>query len=81
MKKLKRFGEIALGVILILAGIIMLFTPGQGILAIVAGIFLISPYHGRRIVWRLKELWKTLKRKWYARKFRRVIKHKIFLKK
>ncbi|MFH0834019.1 MAG: PGPGW domain-containing protein [Patescibacteria group bacterium] len=77
----KRILEITGGVLLILLGIVMLFTPGQGIFAIVAGVVLVSPYHGRRLIWRLKEFWKLLKRKWYARKYRRVIKRKIFLKK
>jgi len=72
----KRFTEIACGSALVLVGIVMLFTPGQGILTIVAGVTLISPYHGRRLVWWLLQLWKKAKIKLYSLKYKRVIKRK-----
>jgi transaldolase len=76
----KKIWQISLGVVLVLVGIVMLFTPGQGILAIVAGIVLISPYHGRRVIWRLKLLWKWVKQKWYSFFHTRVIKSKVWQK-
>jgi UPF0716 family protein affecting phage T7 exclusion len=76
----KKIWQISLGVVLIVAGIIMLVTPGQGILAIVAGIVLVSPYHGRRVIWNLKQLWKWVKQKWYSFRYPRVIQSKIWQK-
>lgn len=40
--------EIIIGLALIIAGLVMLFTPGQGLLFIALGILLISPYHGKK---------------------------------
>jgi len=79
-KKIRRFFEIIGGGFLILAGIVMLATPGSGILAIVTGIMLISPYHGRRILWWGKQLWRRIKSWWYSWRFKRVIKGKILRK-
>ncbi len=79
-KKLRRFLEIIGGGILLFAGIIMLVTPGQGILAIIAGIFLISPRHGRRVVWHLRQIWKRVKMWWFSWKFKRTVKRKNFRK-
>lgn len=45
------------GIILVIGGIVLLVLPGPGVVLIAAGIFLISPYHGRKIWARLKE-WK-----------------------
>lgn len=79
-KEIKRCFQIIGGIILILAGLVMLVTPGQGILSIVAGVFLISPYHGRRLVWRIKRGWKRLKCWWFSWQFKRVIKRKVLKK-
>lgn len=76
-KKVKRFLEIVGGSLLVLAGVVMLATPGTGILAIVAGVMLISPHHGRRIIWWLKQFWRGLKGWWYSFRFKRVVKRKI----
>jgi len=77
---MKRFFQIFFGILLVIAGIVMLFTPGQGILAIVAGIMLISPYHGRRVVWRICCAWKSFKRWRYSFHFKRTIKRSVLLK-
>ncbi|MBU1089349.1 PGPGW domain-containing protein [Patescibacteria group bacterium] len=78
---IKRFFEIAGGSLLILAGILMLFTPGMGILAILAGVMLISPHHGRRLVWWGKQLWRGVKGWWYSFRFKRTIRHSKFMEK
>ncbi len=77
----KRFLEIAGGSLLVLAGVVMLVTPGMGILAIVAGVMLISPHHGRRLVWWLKQFWRGAKGWWYSFRFKRTVKHSKFVKK
>ncbi|MCF7836438.1 PGPGW domain-containing protein [Candidatus Gracilibacteria bacterium] len=77
-KEIKRFFEIVGGGFLILAGIVMLVTPGQGVLAIVAGIFLISPQHGKRVVWWGRQLWRGVKGWWFSWRFKRVIRRRIF---
>lgn len=79
-KKIQRFLEITGGILLILLGIVMLVTPGQGILAIIGGIFLISPQHGRRLIWHLGKIWKRVKMWWFSWQFKRTIKRKIFKK-
>ncbi len=78
---LKRFLEIAGGSLLVFTGILMLFTFGPGILAIVAGVMLISPHHGRRLVWWLRQFWRGLKGWWYSFWFKRTVKHSKFVKK
>ncbi|MCF7845660.1 MAG: hypothetical protein K9L85_00295 [Candidatus Peribacteraceae bacterium] len=80
MKSLKRILEITGGALLILIGIVMIFTPGQGLLAIIGGVFLISPQHGRRLVWYIKKAWKRVKMFWYSWRFKRVVKRKILIK-
>lgn len=64
----KRLSQIIIGIVLILAGIIMLFTPGPGVPAIIFGVMLISPYHGHKIfIWLEKIWWKFvehLPKKW-----------------
>jgi hypothetical protein len=76
-----RFFEIIGGIALIIVGLVMLITPGSGIVAIIAGIMLISPYHGRRVIWWLKKkFWRGVKSWWYSWRFKRVIKRKIIKK-
>ncbi|MFA6458478.1 MAG: PGPGW domain-containing protein [Patescibacteria group bacterium] len=77
-KQIQRFLEITGGVILILLGVVMLVTPGQGILAIVGGIFLISPQHGRRLIWHLGKVWKRVKTWLFSWRFKRTVKRKNF---
>ncbi len=48
-KKLKRLSAIIAGISLIILGAVLLFLPGPGIALIVAGVFLISPNHGKKI--------------------------------
>lgn len=79
--KLKRIGEITIGVLLVLLGVVMIFTPGQGSIVIVIGIMFISPYHGRRVLWRLKMLWKRTKTWWYSWRYKRTVKRVAYLKK
>lgn len=58
MKELaRRIGMVIGGIVLVIGGVILLFLPGPGVLLIAAGIFLISPHHGRKIWGRLVE-WK-----------------------
>ncbi len=77
LKKIKRYAEIVIGTLLVILGVILIFTPGQGTLVIIAGVMLVSPYHGRRLVWWIKQLWKRTKGWWYSWRFKRVIKSKI----
>lgn len=79
-KQVKRLLEIIGGIALILAGIIMLVTPGQGVLAIVGGVFLISPQHGRRLVWHLGKIWKRVKTWFFSWRFKRTTKRRNFVK-
>jgi len=79
MKSFKRIIEITGGSILIIIGIVLIFIPiFTGAPILIAGIFLISPYHGRRIVWHLGKIWKRIKMFWYSWKFKRTVKRKIF---
>jgi hypothetical protein len=75
-----RFLEIAGGIALIVIGVVMLVTPGSGVIAIIAGITLISPQHGKRVIWWVKKFWRSAKSWWYSWKFKRVIRRKIFKK-
>ncbi len=79
-KRVKRFLEITGGSLLVFLGVAMFFTPGSGILAIVAGIMLISPHHGRRVIWWGKQLWRGTKGWWYSWRFKRTVKHSKFVK-
>ena len=57
-RHIKRLLQIIFGLILIVAGIVMLVTPGQGLLTIALGILLISPDHGHKVfVWLEKGWW------------------------
>ncbi len=61
-KKIVRVLRISLGVILITGGIIGLFLPIlQGILMITAGILLIAPEKGKRLIERCKAKLKKMK--------------------
>jgi len=65
-KKLKRAGELVIGGALIGFGATLLVTPLPGAIVIATGVWLISPYHGRRAFWWIKILWKWFKRHvWY----------------
>lgn len=77
---MKRAFQIFFGGLLIVIGVLALATPGPGILIIVIGITLISPYHGRRIVWRIRCGWRWLKSWYYSFRFRRTEKRSKFLK-
>lgn len=58
-KKIIRWLQIGGGILLIILGIIGLFLPFlQGILFIFAGITLISPAHGKKMVNKIKIWWK-----------------------
>ena len=56
-RHIKRLLQIIIGFVLVLAGIVMLFTPGQGLLTIALGVLLISPYHGHKIFVWLEKIW------------------------
>lgn len=73
----KRCLQIFFGSLLVLLGIVMIFTPGQGLIAIVGGVMLISPYHGRRLVWHIRCAWRKCKRWFYSFRFKRTIKRRI----
>lgn len=63
-KETKRIIRIISGYILIIFGIIGLFLPFlQGIALIFAGIMLISPSHGKKIIAWVKMKWQKLKKK------------------
>lgn len=55
---IKRSFQITLGIIVISLGIAGLFLPFlQGILLIILGINILSPYHGQKLLHKIKELW------------------------
>jgi hypothetical protein len=57
MKKLaQRMVMIIGGIALLIGGVILLFLPGPGVVLIGAGIFLISPHHGRKLLAHLTDL-------------------------
>lgn len=60
-RHIKRTIEIIVGTILILAGVIMLFTPGPGIATIIGGIILVSPHHGKRVIYYIQIKYHQLK--------------------
>ncbi len=62
---LKRGFEVAFGVLLVLLGMVLLVTPGPGIVVMVAGVMFVSPQHGRRLIYWLLCLWKWVKAQWY----------------
>lgn len=67
---IKRTAQIILGSIIILIGIAGLFLPFlQGILLIIIGINIISPYHGQRILKHIKNVWDKTK-KWLKKIFK-----------
>ena len=61
MKFLYRPLAAALGGILVLAGLVMLVTPGPGLLTILAGIAVLGrQYHwARRLLHKLREKWRA----------------------
>lgn len=69
MSGLKRAITIIGGILLVLGGIVLLFLPGQGLLMIFAGIYLISPYHGKKL-WEYAKQWKKTKLDRYLKRFR-----------
>jgi hypothetical protein len=56
-KAIIRSIEIALGVTFLVSGVVMLFTPGQGILFIIFGVLLFSPYHGKKLLKHVQNGW------------------------
>lgn len=56
-KKIKRLLQIIIGTLLILPGIVMLFTPGPGVPFIVLGVMLVSPHHGHKVFVRIEKIW------------------------
>lgn len=67
---IKRTTQIILGSIVILIGIAGLFLPFlQGIILIIIGINIISPYHGQKLFGHLKKA-KDLIKKWYHKNFK-----------
>lgn len=67
-KKIKRWLQIIGGILLILLGIAGLVLPFlQGFLFIFAGIMLISPTHGKKILYKGKRFWEKIK-KWKKKK-------------
>ncbi len=48
---LKRIGAVLLGTVLIVAGIVMLVTPGPGIVAIIAGLAVLGTEYERPRRW------------------------------
>jgi UPF0716 family protein affecting phage T7 exclusion len=67
--------EILIGIILIIVGIVMLITPGQGLLAIAIGIFLISPHHGKKIIAHAEKLWWRFEKKLSAKFRKKFTRH------
>jgi hypothetical protein len=65
----------------------MFVTPGPGIAVVIAGVMLVSPQHGRRLIWYLAQVWRRAKayyHKYYhgrVRVFQRVKKFKLPFKK
>jgi sulfite exporter TauE/SafE len=64
-KKIKRWFEIIAGILLIILGILLSlpFIPGPGFVIIFAGIMLISPHHGKKILKRIQGWWKKWRKK------------------
>lgn len=63
-KKVKRWLQIGGGIFLIILGIAGLVLPFlQGFLLILAGIMLISPEHGKKILKHVKGWWKKWRKK------------------
>lgn len=64
---LRRLLEIIGGSVLIFAGILFALplVPLPGIPLIVAGVLLVSPYHGRRLAWWFVIAWKWALQKWH----------------
>jgi hypothetical protein len=62
-----RLLEIVGGSVLIIAGVIFSIplVPLPGIPLIVAGVLLVSPYHGRRLAWWFVIAWKWVNQKWH----------------
>jgi hypothetical protein len=58
------WGQVALGIILVILGVILAvpFIPGPGVLLIVMGVLLISPYHGKKLIAWGKEKWRKFRK-------------------
>ena len=60
----KRVARVAVGTLLIVAGLVMLVTPGPGLLALAMGLFLLAPDFppARRIVNSVLRRWPKIRR-------------------